>query len=74
MNLDKSSEGFVSIAIVTEQLLKAILKIYFFLTFLKSIIHLAIRFAIPGVRFVFPLSEGSPAVGADKAFRVEFIS
>ena len=78
MNLDKSSEGFMSIAIVTQQLLKAVLETDLYLvSFLSSIVyivHLAVRFPIPGVCLVFALSEGPPAVGADEAFRVEFIS
>ena len=77
MNLDKSSESFMSIAIVTQQLLKAVLETDLFWSNFYSpliIVYLAVGFPIPGVCFVFSLSEGPPAVGADEAFRVEFIS
>ena len=67
----------MSIAIVTQQLLKTVLQTDLFWSNYFSLLiiaYLAIRFPVPGVCFVFPLSEGPPAVRADKAFRVEFIS
>ena len=59
MNLDKSAQSLVSVPIVAQQLLEAVL---------------AVWFSVPGVSLVFPVSEGAPAVGADKAFGVEFVS